>query len=422
MAVTETGAIFNSLVFGGIDSADYGIYITGEAVYDAPTRAVEMVSVPGRNGAIAIDQGYWENIEVEYPCGTFASTQAEFATNLASFRNAILSQKGYKRLTDTYNPNEYRMATYIAGLEVSPTNIGIAGEFSLKFNAKPQRWLTSGESSQTIAASGRTITNPTLYDASPLVEVEGYGTITVNGHEIELENRTLGTVSVAKSIAASGTSTAMATVSRVLESDKYNSGDTITVEPYATSPYVILDRKESSSTWFLEETNVSGGEVYVRFDFVKIRITLPAFTFTAGTDATRSDTCSFTLRYGETNPTSTVNISVVYKRTYTASTETVEGKVYSISIGALDEHAKVGEIFSALGETFADSTISTLGHPTYIDCDLGVCYKVESGTVIDLNGYIDLGSDLPVLSSGSNTITYDNTVTSLKITPRWWQL
>ena len=69
-----------------------------------------------------------------------------------------------------------------------------------------------------------------------------------------------------------------------------------------------------------------------------------------------------------------------------------------------------------------NSTKSALGNPTYIDCDLGECYKIENGEVIDLNAYIDLGSDLPVMKPGSNDISFDNTVTSLQIVPRWWVL
>ena len=72
-------AVFNSLTFDGENSLDYGIYITGEGVYDAPGRAVEMVTIPGRNGTLAIDQGRFENIDVKYAAGSFGSTQAEYA-------------------------------------------------------------------------------------------------------------------------------------------------------------------------------------------------------------------------------------------------------------------------------------------------------------------------------------------------------
>ena len=71
---------------------------------------------------------------------------------------------------------------------------------------------------------------------------------------------------------------------------------------------------------------------------------------------------------------------------------------------------------------YGDSTQNFLGDPTYIDCDLGECYKYESGEIVSLNGVISLGSDLPKLSSGTNTFTYDGTVTELKVTPRWWKV
>ena len=70
----------------------------------------------------------------------------------------------------------------------------------------------------------------------------------------------------------------------------------------------------------------------------------------------------------------------------------------------------------------ANSTVNTLGNPTYIDCDLGEAYMIKNASVVSLNQYIDLGSDLPKLASGTNTITYDNTITELKITPRWWKV
>ena len=46
MAIAPTGAIFKTLTFDGVDSDDYGIYITGEAVFNAPTRDVNMITIP----------------------------------------------------------------------------------------------------------------------------------------------------------------------------------------------------------------------------------------------------------------------------------------------------------------------------------------------------------------------------------------
>ena len=139
-----TGTIFKTLTFDGANSKDYGVYITGQAVYNAPKKAVEMVSIPGRNGAFALDKGHFENIEVTYPAGIFAETEEDFAQAVSDFRNYMCSREGYVKLTDDYNSDEYRLAIYKSGLEVSPAQL-IAGEFNITFECKPQRYLTSGE-------------------------------------------------------------------------------------------------------------------------------------------------------------------------------------------------------------------------------------------------------------------------------------
>jgi phage-related protein len=74
------------------------------------------------------------------------------------------------------------------------------------------------------------------------------------------------------------------------------------------------------------------------------------------------------------------------------------------------------------GTITADSSISALGNPTYIDCDIGEAYKIVNDNYVSLDNAVEIGSSLPVLSSGSNTVTYENTITEVKITPRWWKI
>lgn len=149
MAVAPTGDIFKAFTFDGQSSKTYGIYITGQAVYNAPERDVEMITIPARNGAFALDNGRFENITVSYPAGIFADNETDFAQAISDFRNYMCSREGYCRLEDEYNPDEYRMAIYKSGLEVTPAQLK-AGEFEIIFECKPQRWLKSGEEKKTI--------------------------------------------------------------------------------------------------------------------------------------------------------------------------------------------------------------------------------------------------------------------------------
>jgi len=175
-----------TLTFGGIASNTYGVYISGEAVYNSPARDVNMVTVPGRNGTIAIDNGRFENIEVTYPAFCWAADQATFATNVSNFRNAMKALTGYQRLVDDYNPNEYRLGVYIESFEVSPAQYSNAGEFDIVFDCKPQRWLKSGETAVSVA-SGGTITNPTSFPSEPLIEVTGDGTLYVGDYSLVID-------------------------------------------------------------------------------------------------------------------------------------------------------------------------------------------------------------------------------------------
>lgn len=407
-------AIFQSLEFDGANSLDSNVYITGESVYNAPERDTESVAIPGRSGDMIIDKGRWNNIEVTYPAGAFGSSQTEFSDTMRQFRNLLASKVGYKRLTDTYHPDEYRMAVYKGGIEVDPAHMSTAGEFDITFDCKPQRFLTSGEADNTIADGG-TLSNPTMYESNPLLKVEGYGNIAFNGYSIDLENKVMGVMQVARASATSYTAT------RPLESEKYNSGDTLTV---AASESEIQYVAEASTTTATSANNVSGGSVTIGTtargaSFVYVKLTMPAFTFTAGTDASVTNTVAYRLAYSENGTAKTKAMNASVTRTYTASDETLVTQVT-----ALVPVSGFRLITPAIrtGAVTADSTATILGHPTYIDCDLGECYKIVDGSVVGLNSYIDLGSNLPTLAPGENTFTYDNTVTELKVVPRWWIL
>lgn len=133
--------VTDKLIFGGVDSSTYGVYLTGSGTFGAPERDVQYVSVPGRNGDLILDNGRWNNIEVTYP----ANIPSGFGNSFASFRAAVCRKRGYQRLEDTYHPDEFRMAAFTSGFdpELTPGNHG--GEFDIVFNCKPQRFLKSGE-------------------------------------------------------------------------------------------------------------------------------------------------------------------------------------------------------------------------------------------------------------------------------------
>lgn len=389
-----TGAMYKSLRFDGEDSRTYGVYITGEAVFNSPERDVEMISIPGRNGEYARDLGRFMNIEVTYPAGLFGVDPADFADAISDFRNMLGSRVGYCRLEDDYNPGEYRMAVFKAGLEVEPANLE-AGEFTITFNCKPQRFLTTGETAVSMT-SGDTITNPTLFESRPMLQVWGYGGIDIDGQEVSINTGLIGPTPVMQNspVASGQTRTFTLDLSSLEIGDPFTG--TIELRYVAVPDYGYTIKSQS----------VTGNSV-INFPFVK------------GTPFT--DTSNAVYVYVVTNDGNT-DYSGRFKRggsyyydgdttltvTITETENTLTGATIQYGIGAKD--------------WYGDSSMLVTGSPLYFDLDIGEAYKIEGGVPVSVNNAVTIPAVLPTLKPGSNTITYDNTITQFKVVPRWWKL
>lgn len=136
----------NYLVFGGIDTRDYGIYISGYRKQKIPQRPYEVVQVPGRFGDLLVGGNSMQNEEIRYPAffapvnGTYG-LYATYEAAYSAFRRAMLRVTGYAQLTDTYDTGHYRKAVFTGGVDIDTTQKLDAGSFELVFNAKPQRYV-----------------------------------------------------------------------------------------------------------------------------------------------------------------------------------------------------------------------------------------------------------------------------------------
>lgn len=424
MGINPTPTNHRSFTFDGKSTREFGVYITGEGVFNAPERATEMISIPGRDGEYALDQGHFNNIEVTYRAGIVSDSTTDFAEAVSDFRNWLASRRGYCRLTDEYNPDEYRMAVFKNVISVEHEGLE-TGEFDVVFNCKPQRWLTSGETAITVT-SGDDITNPTLFDSAPLLAVEGYGSVKFNNRSIvDIEDVPLGQIVVLDDSTPQheGTSTLP---TYQIDTSLLNNGDIITAEismegettvdvrySVRSSPPPVSDSNS--------DFNSSQHLTYTR--------TTATIQFPKGTDYTATNTATGTLKLTRVKPTPTLDFTVDYSYVqtinYDASTDQITVQItWSATSSSSSIHPSSTKDMRTVKKVYAtaDATTSGLGHPTYIDCDIGEAYMIKNDEIVSLNQQIDLGSDLPTLPPGTTEITFDNTVTELKITPRWWKV
>lgn len=171
----------NFIVLNGKKLSDYGVYISGDSVFNAPLRDTEVVEVPGRNGQLTIDHGRYKNIPVKYP----AFIVREFKDRVEALRNFILTQQGYVRLEDTYHPDQFRLARLSEDFTVKPIEELYAGDFDLNFDCYPQRFLKRGEQIIEITAA-TTIYSEYLTEALPLIRAYGTGSFSINGVAVQI--------------------------------------------------------------------------------------------------------------------------------------------------------------------------------------------------------------------------------------------
>ena len=409
--------LLNYLEFDGENSFEYGVFISGEGTFNAPKRRARKISIPGRDGDLVLDEGSFENIQVRYPAFIVAKNKAEFKEKLEAFRSVLLSKTGYVRLSDTYHKDEYRMAAYLEGLEVSPKLHNKAGNFTLVFDCKPQRFLKIGDLPISVA-SGDVITNPTLFNAHPLIKFNSNGndgTINLGSKQIKVLNAILGRVNLGLDVSGSRTTTrTWRDVITVQNAGSFNAGDTLrfnggkvifTLNFTPVNVGVVSQGTDLKASWRRGSSN--------------LELSLNNLEFPAGIDTTYQFTCDIKVKASLTpsiEGTETFTVTISYNRNGVL-TITWAGGNYSFG-----EYTYIQGASNYTG--YGDSTKNSLEDvDIYIDLDIGEAYSIDSDdNAVSLNNFINLGSELPVLPSGSTTITYSNTISNVEITPRWWRV
>lgn len=175
------GLVYQYLYFAGKSSEDFNCHISGSGTFLSPERDVKSVSVPGRNGDLHIDNGRYYNIDVIYP----AFITKDFRKNFDALKAFLLSQRGYKRLEDSYHPEYFRRARFKGNIEPTMSTLNRAGSFELKFDCDPRRFLKEGEKVYEVDAMGGLL-NRTEYASQPLIRVYGTGTFTINSTAVQI--------------------------------------------------------------------------------------------------------------------------------------------------------------------------------------------------------------------------------------------
>lgn len=163
------------IVYGGGSSADYGMVVAEAPAFERPSRKQTVYKVPGRNGAVIVQQDAWEDVGRSYKVWLTKDVNKDLVQYVNALEAWLNSQNGYQRLEDSFEPDVFRLAYYSGGEGVS--NILMqAGEATLRFTCRPERFLKEGEHA-IVVTDGSQLFNPTQFKSRPFIRIEGNGEI-----------------------------------------------------------------------------------------------------------------------------------------------------------------------------------------------------------------------------------------------------
>ena len=281
-------------------------------------------------------------------------------------------------------------------------------------------WNNVGDTSIEVGNDPNYVINPTRFEAQPLLEVEGYGTINIGNGEITIHNEPIGDVLLVN------ISRYDRTVTKTIQFNTQfaNVGDLIECSEFSLGGGWAIDSGTFTGEW--DDDSVAGYSYdfsdYVWFEngnkWLKFNLWKDNVVFTYGT--------ATTLKYGwELIPKTTAYsfISGGYQL-FTIDYDGAGTITFTANITMLNHCSPPNPNVYWLehNEIILHSTQTNLGNPLYVDLGFGEAYKIEGGSSISINNGVVIPAELPTLEPGSNEITFSNTYTDVKVIPRWWKV
>lgn len=176
----------SSFTFAGRSSDEFYLTVEKLPAIAIPGKKYSTISVQGRNGDLHIEEYAFQNYTQSYECWFhehgYTSPQLAHA-----IKEWLLGSVGSQELRDTYDPDVFRMATYLGTADIERL-LGNYGRCTISFNCAPQSFLCEGRQ-KTVFTDAGSLRNPTAFKAHPLITVYGTGAgyLTVGNATVQIK-------------------------------------------------------------------------------------------------------------------------------------------------------------------------------------------------------------------------------------------
>lgn len=387
----------SNFIFGSFNSASQTwCYKLKPINFPTPEKDTVSYEVPGRSGDLLIDFGSYKNVELECEVCLEAGSGETFLTCYDKLRSTIMVQNGYQRLEDSLYPGEYRMARAV-GIERSKSDTK-NGTAVITFDAKPQRYLTSGESVALTVTQGTSSSVVTYGVAGNILHADFIASF-ISDPTAEYAVVDLGDIN--------GT-------------------------PYELKAYYTAQAPEPV------RCQVASGDVTVngggQGSYAPVQ---DGWWYRQDSGLTIDDHDHISTGYQAVFPIDCLLRWEVYDSTnHLLASSSNGGGTITPTSGVMDFapliDIEVPGAMSSRAAVLGDYGIITLNTPAtingetitdvMIDCETLNVYTVINNVTYNLNPYATLEGEFILPGNASTDIDIEGGVISLKLTPRWWKL
>jgi len=160
--------------FAGKSSLDFGLTIESPVIAKKPSRKVNRLTIPGKGREFIEDEGTYENVEVSYQTWCADKRGRDLVISRIGEIYDWLSAAGYQVLSDTYDPDYFRLGWCCEALDPEIILRSHARQ-DITFSCDPYRYSWAGAERQVWGDSAFYINDgaPSL----PCIKIYGQGNI-----------------------------------------------------------------------------------------------------------------------------------------------------------------------------------------------------------------------------------------------------
>lgn len=165
-------------------SINHNLCIVKKNTYKGAARDLTFTAVPGRSGDLITDNNRYKNVKITYEVVALEASTKDIPAIARELKDWLLSKVGYFKLSDTYDPEFFRLASYADEFDLEQ-ELSSMGRAKITFNCKPFKYWIYGQNEHTTTEKVLWLKNPYPFTALPYIRIKGNGDITLSLRDVK---------------------------------------------------------------------------------------------------------------------------------------------------------------------------------------------------------------------------------------------